>query len=335
MHKNIVQKIIGWGKNNWQGILVGLAAVVLLPVAAFVMQIFGNVSGGSYATADSDMVESLPVMGVSRSTNKMMVMEQSADMAYPVEPGIPWPGETIGGVEPDAAERKIIRNGWMSLIVKDAQKSAERVKEITREYKGIVDSTNFNNHNENYVNGDIVIRVPVDNFDEVFSAFKDLAITVQSENTSVDDATSRYYDFERDIKSHEAAFDRYAKLFERADEIKDVLLVQDKLDTERRQIESLKGQLKNLGEQTTYSRISVNLTSEAEVKVLGITWSPIKVIKESIRDLGYNVTHNFINPIIHFVIARFIPLVLWLVLMVVGAKVGWKVFRLVFKLLRK
>ena len=83
----------------------------------------------------------------------------------------------------------------------------------------------------------------------------------------------------------------------KADNVEDILRVQERLGMVRGQIESLEGRIKYLENMTSYSTISVSLTEEAEITVPTKEFRPGTIVKQAVQalvEIGQNTVASLI-----------------------------------------
>ena len=250
--------------KNWFGkrliIILLVLAVLSAPVACGV----GNTSQSS-EPASGGMAGPRPV--------------------YPAAPsdGKGGSGETGGGLPAVSAERRIIRNGNISLTVSDVDKSRDAVGELTTGLGGYTVSSSFSGKDEE-LKGSITIRVPDDKFEQALSELRKMAVKVQSESSYSQDVTEEYIDLSARLKNAEATESQYLALLAKAVSVEDILKVQERLSQVRSEIEQIKGRMQYLERQTSMSLITVFLSLDAVNSPLTILdWDPVAELKNAAR----------------------------------------------------
>ncbi len=226
-------------------------------------------------------------------------------------------------------QRKIVKNGSLSLLVKKAEETADRIAKIADDFKGFVSYSGIYEVSEGVKAGTITIRVPADKFNEALVKIKDLAVKVQSEESNSSDITEQFVDLESQLKNLQAEEQQYLIILKQAVRVQDILDVSQRLFEVRNSIEQIQGQLKYMSEQVDMSTISVSLTSESEVKIFGLYWRPLANLKQSLRKMFEGLT-GYADALVKFIFALPV-LLLWLVSVGVIAFLGWKVLRFVWK----
>lgn len=226
-------------------------------------------------------------------------------------------------------QRKIVKNGSLSLLVKKAEEAAEKIAKIASDFNGFVSYFGVYEVSEGVKAGTVTIRVPADKFSEATAKIKDLAVKVQSEDSNSSDITEQFVDLESRLKNLRAEEEQYLIILKQAVKVQDILEVSRRLFEVRNNIEQIQGQLKYMSQQVDMSTISVSLTSESEVKIFGIYWRPLANLKQSLRKMFEGLT-GYADSLVKFIFALPVML-LWLATAAVVAFLGWKVLRFVWR----
>lgn len=308
-------------------------AVVLVVLIGLIATFTGNggtrqgFNGGAYGGESDEAYSSGNYIGMGRATTDMVMPEMASveegkmaslgfttsDTMYPMPPIY---DDGTAAYDP-TMERKLMKNGSLSLIVTDIQAARTKVEQSAESFGGFVSSVSFNEYEQfDYARNNqkiqtrsayIVVKVPVEHFTHAMQTFKDGALKVSSENSSADDVTEEYADLESQIKNKKAEEEQYRVLLARATKVEDILQVTQYINQARQQIEQLEGRLNYMKNNVQLSTITVNLTSEEDVSVFGVVWSPWDQIKDSFTNLIAGLV-NFVNHIIAFVF--FIPIII-------------------------
>lgn len=172
-----------------------------------------------------------------------------------------------GGDTAATATPRIIKNASLTLEVKSSRESATMVANIAKLNDGFVESSNVVENQDGTVSAYVTIRVPENKFDDTISSLTGLALRVTTQTVNGQDVTEQYTDLEARLKSAKAVEEQYLEILKKATKIEDILSVTERLNQIRYEIDSVAGQIKYLGNQTTYSTISVNLTEQANLNI--------------------------------------------------------------------
>jgi hypothetical protein len=109
---------------------------------------------------------------------------------------------------------------------------------------------------------DITIRVPADRYQAVLQEIRGMGEVV-TEGSDSSDVTEEYSDLEARLRTLEATEQRYLELLAQANNVNDILTVQDRLDVVRGEIEQVQGRINLLDNLTDLATITVHLRPAA------------------------------------------------------------------------
>ena len=128
-----------------------------------------------------------------------------------------------------------------------------------------------------------VVRVPGERYQEVLNELRRLG-DVRTEQSTASDVTAEYTDLQSRLRNLQATAAQYLTLLQRAETINDILIVQDRLNVVRLEIEQVQGRIQLLTNQTDLATITVHLTPPAlqpKPDENGGADSPLEVAKEA------------------------------------------------------
>jgi uncharacterized lipoprotein YehR (DUF1307 family) len=182
-------------------------------------------------------------------------------------------------------DSKIRKSGNVNIIVDDLDSSNDEVLDVLDGYNGSVVSS-YQSGRGNSKSISLTIKVPVENFEDIYQDIQGLDGEVEYASYYTDDVTMEYTDLESRLKNLEATENQLVKILETADTVEDTLAVYNQLSTTRSQIEVIKGQLKYLDSQVDYSYLTINLSlSDIGKDVKDEKWQPFGVLKNAIASL--------------------------------------------------
>ena len=300
-------------------VAVVTGAIVLVLPALFMLggYLLGYMPYGSQGFKDDGVFFERGIAG-DMQVKSPFALRGTTPEGLSVLPPVPPP--FLGGILDD---RQIIQNGSLSLVVKRAEDAIQGVREIATRLTGFVDNANIYETGEDKKAGTITIRVPSKDFNEAMTAIKSLAIKVERESVSARDVTQQVVDLDIRLKNMKAEEEQYRTILKSAEKIEDILNVTQRINNVRQRIESLQGQKDYLSRQVGMSTITVSVVSEADVKVLGVVWSPFAVVKEAVRD-GLQSIVNYVDSLI-FILFSLPAFALWIATVVFVFWFGWKV----------
>ena len=169
-------------------------------------------------------------------------------------------------------DRKIIQTASLDLQVEDVADAFRKVGQIASAAGGFVFESSSSYANER-PQADITIRVPAEQYESVMEELRGLAVKVERENSKAQDVTEEYIDLQAELRNSQAIESRYIELLDRAQNITEVLTVQDRLDQVRLEIERVQGRINAINTLVDLGTISVHLEAppvaepKSEVKV--------------------------------------------------------------------
>lgn len=315
-------------KKNFKKItFYSLAAIGALSVLAFASWITIRTINYSQRYAPSPYFEDYSKSNALSLSERTVFSNPPAVLDYADEQG----EENL--VEGELTQRKIIKNGSLSLLVDGVEESAAKIGQLAEDLGGFVSYSYLYEVSADTKGGTITIRVPADKFKEAFAKARELAQKVEKETVDAQDVTEQFVDLEARLKNLRAVESQYLEIMEKADTVEDILKVTQRLDATRRDIEVLEGQLKYLSEQAEMSTLTVYLTSLAEVEIFGIYWKPLFVVKQSFHNTLLGLK-NYADSMIKLFFA--LPTIgLWLITIGFFVWAGYKLIRLSPRFLKK
>jgi hypothetical protein len=234
--------------------------------------------------------------------------------------------EAYGGVAASSQgqselDRKIIQTASLDLQVEDVADAFREVGRIASTAGGFVmeSSTSYTDERPQ---ADITIRTPASQYESVLEALRGLAVKVEKENSKAQDVTEEYVDLQAQLRNDQAVESRYIELLDRAQNIDEVLTVQDRLDQVRLEIERVQGRINAINTLSELVTISIHLRaepaaepkSEAKVDPLGAagkSWEASLVFLRAVS-AGFLVVVVFLWWLVPVAVVAGIGLGYWL-----------------------
>lgn len=172
-------------------------------------------------------------------------------------------GSAPGGSEnlQGLLDRKIIQSTSIDITVEEVGRNFQEIIRIAETAGGFVASSTFSNVDDEQV-ADLTIRVPADRYQDVLAQIRGMG-EVEREGSDANDVTEEFTDRQARLRTLEATERRYLELLVEADGINEILLVQDRLDGVRGQIEQVQGRINLLENLTDLATITVHLRPPA------------------------------------------------------------------------
>ncbi len=161
-----------------------------------------------------------------------------------------------GNPSPDW-DKKIIKNATLELEVKEGNMYYKSLREQVKSLGGYIAQEEQTSSDYKLENR-IVIKVPVDQFDQALTAFSDKVEKIQQRKISSEDVTGEMVDTRSRMEAKKQVRLRYLELLNQARTMPDILSVQSEINGIQQEIESAAGRVQWLGHAAAYS--TINLT---------------------------------------------------------------------------
>jgi hypothetical protein len=167
---------------------------------------------------------------------------------------------SAGGAAPaqQMLDRKLIRTATMTIETDAVSQKFEDIGNIAVSSGGLVFSSQFGNDG-NRQTASITIRVPNARYEDVLAQLRRLGY-VRNENSNANDVTEQYTDLQSNLTNLQATEREYLKLLTQAQSIDNILVVQDRINGTRSQIDQIQGRLNLMTNQTDLATITAHLT---------------------------------------------------------------------------
>jgi len=192
------------------------------------------------------------------------------------------------------SDRLIIKTATMTLIVTDTQEAIGTVTALATGAGGFVLNTNTY-HQDDQLLANVVIKVPVEKFEDTLAKLRQMAFKVDAESTSGQDVTEEYADLEAQLRNLKATEEQLLTFLNKTQNVDEALKVYRELTNIRGQIERIQGRLNYLSKSADMSTITVNLRPKAkEAPIVKAGWQPLETLKNALRSL-VSVAQGLIN----------------------------------------
>jgi hypothetical protein len=169
------------------------------------------------------------------------------------------------GASVTPTDRKIIRNGDITLQVDDPREAAKVATRLAESNGGFVVTSETRLSSSDRVSVAVTIRVPSEKFSETLEAVRNIGRKVISEKITGQDVTEEYIDVQARIRTKLALEAQFLEILKQAKTVAETLEVQRQANQVRDEIERLEGRRRFLENQAALSTIIVHLEPEAAV----------------------------------------------------------------------
>ena len=215
----------------------------------------------------------------------------------------------------EAANRKIIRNGELTLEVESPADAERQIGSIADALGGFVVTSESKQHDtgepgKQYLEVSLVIRVPAAQFQTAFDQIVSTGSRVIQQKKSGQDVTEEFIDLEARIRTQKALELQFLEIMKQATKVPDALEVHRQIAEVRTEIEKLEGRKRFLENRASLSTITVSLQSPAAIAVN--TSGFRRNVREAVGD-GVDVAIAIVLFLIRFVIVM-VPIFILLIL---------------------
>ncbi len=156
--------------------------------------------------------------------------------------------------------QKIIYTAYINIETKKYDDDVTAVKELVEKYGGYLEYSDMSGKAED---GDrycsFTARIPVDKYDDFMLSTEEVG-AVTSKSETAEDVTSNYVDVQARIESLKTKLKKLQELEAQADNMTDLLDIEDRINDTQYQLESYTAQLKTLDSQIEYCTVTINIS---------------------------------------------------------------------------
>jgi len=206
-----------------------------------------------------------------RQSDKMdMANYEMEEASVPItrqmaEAPVPPPPPSQVSESSSVIEKKIIKDARIGVEVSDYSSFRINLDSLIGIYGAYTSNDNLYNNDES-INCDISIRIPEKNFEKFITNLENGDGRILYKNISARDVTEEFIDIEARLKNKKDVEKRYSELLSKAQTIKDILDIEEKLRVIREEIESTEGRLNYLKSQVSFSTIDLMITQKLDFK---------------------------------------------------------------------
>ena len=175
-------------------------------------------------------------------------------------------------MQDQSSEQKIIKSANLRYEVFNLDSSLLLISNTLSEYNGIVQNERqYDSGNRKYTS--LTLRIPSKHFNNFINALmdKDNIRKLEDKSISAQDVTEQFVDIESRLETKNLALSRYREILQKANTVKDIMTVEDKIRRLQEEIESQEARLKYLSHQVDMSEVRINI-----YQVVPVTYIPNK-----------------------------------------------------------
>ncbi len=217
-------------------------------------------------------------------------------------------------IDTQKRETKIILEGDIQNKTNTFDKTLEEVRQSVEKYNGYFEnSTLANNNRKNFRS---TIKVPIENYNDLYNELKNYGINHYSSNNSVN-ATDGYYTLSSQIDVKRVYVQKLEQLIDMAVEPEELLKLYDNYFSAISELEIMEAKLENLDHVTSHSTIYFSLDEE---KVSQVVTVPKEGFFKKVA-IGFNssisITINLIQSILLTLAYVSVPSILLIIFFII------------------
>ena len=213
--------------------------------------------------------------------------------APPPPPGAPGSSASVAPRAPTGpiavpADRKVIRNGSMTLEVRALDDALAAIRTAAEKAGGYVTNESQGRDMYGARHGSVTCRVPAGSLDKALAQFQALG-KVESVNVTAEDITEQYFNLEIRLRNQQDLEKRFRALLDKpGNKVSDLLEIEREMARVRGEIDELEGRKRFWDSQVSLSTLTVNLHEPRPV-VAGEGGGVLSTLAAAFLDLGENL----------------------------------------------
>jgi len=288
----------------WKRTLAGVAAAAVVLVGAtatFLNNRNGTPSSVSYKqSSDYAVVEDgydggyyaqrAAGMGMNAAYTTAETMEYEMDEAPAAAEGV--------------RQAKIIRTVDLSIRTKEYQADYEALRELTARLGGRIESlsTSGDGTANSLRRATFTLRIPSDRLDEFISGARNVgSVSSYSENSQ--DVSDSYYDIQTRLETQKTKLQRLTELMAKAEDVSDLIELEDAISDTQYWIDSYTGQLKGYDSRVSDSTVYVKLQELSTAEPVEVRGQTLGERIESALTESFELVGEFLQALVVFLVA--------------------------------
>lgn len=222
------------------------------------------------------------------------------------------------GLPPEAMVdgRAVVRNAYLDLVVDDGAAAVEAVADVAVRAGGYVAGTYLSRADDGTVSGSLTLRVPSDGLDAVVDELDALARSVPTRSVDEVDVTAQLTDLDarlENLRAFEAELRALlTEVRERGGSAEDLVVVADRLNGVRTEIDATEGWRRQLADQVALSTVTVNVVQAGATTPVAGGWDLPGVLRDAVAALVTVGRWLVVAAVWTVVVVLPVGLVLWL-----------------------
>lgn len=202
--------------------------------------------------------------------------------------------ELAEGEEVKDVNRKVIYTANLDVETDSYSELSDHIQTETAKLGGyVVEANMYRDMDNNHTGGEIVVRIPQENFDAFIELVETGSSKVLNHYVTGQDVTEEFIDLNSRLKSKKAVEARLLEFMTNAEKTEDLLAISDNLANVQEEIETITGRMNYLQDKTDLATVTINI-HESNVSLSGMndddlnTWEETK--KQFMRSINFIIT---------------------------------------------
>ena len=188
-----------------------------------------------------------------------------------------------GLMQTETREMKVIKSGSISVETDDYEKFLDELSATLQSMGGFLESNNTEVYqvyeNEKLMYGNLMLRVPEESF-YILIEYLDESSEVRRKSINETDVTKEYYEKDNRVKNLEVQEEHLRELFDKAQTVEEMLLIENELRRIRTEIDALNISLSDIDDRASMSTLNLEvqevLTANFEITNKESVWERAK-----------------------------------------------------------
>lgn len=165
----------------------------------------------------------------------------------------------------EVIKKKIIKDGRLGLRVSELEQTKLRIDTLIKNHGGYYANESFNNTDWES-SFTLKIRIPSVNFEKFISEIETGDGEILYKEIDARDVTDQFIDLETRLENKRNYLIRYNDLLKKANSVKEILEIEEKIRGLEEEIESTTGRLKYLSDLVDYSTLDLTISKQKDFK---------------------------------------------------------------------
>lgn len=202
-------------------------------------------------------------MGSGKDSANLVGRYPTADEEYNYSDSIADPSEKPSAEENLPENRKLVQKLWLNVETEDLDALLTNVQTQVAQLGGYIEAQNIQNGSSysgySRKTGTLTVRIPAKNLSQ-FTQHVDECSNVVSSNKTTEDVTLSYVATESRKKALEVEEERLFALMEKADNLSDLLVIEERLTQVRTELEQVISAMRVFDNQVDYATVYLSAT---------------------------------------------------------------------------